>query len=537
MTPLKVMIFIDGTWLYYSIYEREHYRDVIAQRLGRTWRTDYAIDWNKLPLVACQALMEDKRSSWTSIAPPSSTVGGTPTKMTRPIEISRVSVYSSMHRETSYGSARYRMFSDMMSAGFDVNMMETVGRNEKCVDIQLAVDMLYYATVPEAYDVALLLTGDRDFLPAIIRCRQKGRKIGLISLRSGATLAFTDTPNLKDFDTIWLEDYLSEWICKKTTETISSYVLNRVLSQFIIKSGHPRVSSRDIGRYLKMLQVNGKRLLDEIKDSYGGLFQFLIVSEIYQVESDSRGRQRRGPFWVSLKQDGGGSGKFIAKDLADEKLSDDELNFLNGLDQLPEEPREKTYHCTINDADPNPEEITGGRGALTKDPLEAESDSMDEGLEDFSIRTVPELREICRKKGLAVSGRKAELVERIQSYDTGQREKNGTKKGISVERRLENIILEYLRAKGGAASSRRVAQYLAANSASKERQEVMGQIGRKVTALAELKEIYGSLNAFVEKSPHFYERRDKGQQDVYICISKESAKTLEEVEESVRQQS
>lgn len=45
----------------------------------------------------------------------------------------------------------------MADANYDVHMMETVGQGEKCVDIQLAVEMLHYATVPNAYDVAILL--------------------------------------------------------------------------------------------------------------------------------------------------------------------------------------------------------------------------------------------------------------------------------------------------------------------------------------------------------------------------------------------
>ena len=69
LAPLKVMIFIDGTWLYYSIYEREHSRDVIAQKLGRGWQRKFQVDWSRLPTVACQALLQDKKSSWSSIMP------------------------------------------------------------------------------------------------------------------------------------------------------------------------------------------------------------------------------------------------------------------------------------------------------------------------------------------------------------------------------------------------------------------------------------------------------------------------------------
>ena len=51
------------------------------------------------------------------------------------------------------------------------------GQQEKCVDISLAVEMLYMATVPDAYDVAVIITGDKDFMPAM----QKTRLTGTIS--------------------------------------------------------------------------------------------------------------------------------------------------------------------------------------------------------------------------------------------------------------------------------------------------------------------------------------------------------------------
>ncbi len=52
-------------------------------------------------------------------------------------------------------------------------MSTTTGYHEKCIDISLAVEMLHYATVPGAYDVAILVSGDKDFIPALSRIRQK----------------------------------------------------------------------------------------------------------------------------------------------------------------------------------------------------------------------------------------------------------------------------------------------------------------------------------------------------------------------------
>jgi len=535
VAPLKVMVFIDGTWLYYSIYEREFDRDVIAQKLGKYWKTELTPDWSRLPTIACQALLQDPKSKWSAIMPvgvdDSNNIDAmTASKMAsaRPIEVARVSVYSSMHRDTPKDSFRYKMFAEMIKAGFDVNMMETVGKGEKCVDIQLAVDMLYYATVPDAYDVALLLTGDRDFLPAVIRCRQKGRRIGLVSMRTGS-LAFEVTPNLKDYDTIWMEDYLSQWIRKKTPEELSTstalgrkksfstatntrqqssqvspYTLNKVITNFIDKSGEPRVSSRDIGRHLKALTVCGRPMLDEIKAVYGGLYQFLIVSEIYLVIADSRRAVKA--FWVALH----GDKKKIETELAQEgTLSEDEKKFLTTYEQWVPVDKNKEYDFTMNEPDLCSEESS----AVS---VEVVSSSV-----DYNALTIPELKDICREKDLKISAKKKlELVERIQAHmKSDNLQLKSTVVELSPERYLKSLVLEYLHASGGQASSRDVGRYLAANKTSYKRRLRDESTDRRISALTELKEIYGSLNTFVKKLPNFCIVSAHGH-EFNICIDK-----------------
>jgi hypothetical protein len=503
------MIFIDGTWLYYSLYERHIDRDIMTQKLGRDWQTEYVIDWSRLPTVACQALLRDKKSSWSAIMPVNNdhtnkNFALTPQQQSRPIEVSRVNVYSSMHRDTPHDSFRFQMFQNMMQAGFDVNMKETpAGRKgEKCVDIQLAVDMLYYATVPDAYDVALLLTGDRDFLPAVIRCRQKGRRIGLVSMRSASALAFEETPNLKDYDTIWLEDYIDQWARKITPggrqqfsgslkgttaihppsakRQISDYVITKVLSDFIAKSGEDRVSSRDVGRHLKDLVVGKRPLLKEVKEVFGGLYQFLVLSEVFVVEMDSRIRIRN--FWVSNVPD--------AEISPSEDLSESEKEFLSAYKDLPEPTKEIAYEFTIADYDPNFSIPPGSPEALAEKFLNI----------DYSEFTVAELKDICRKNKLPVSGVKATLIKRIEDHMAEKKEaKNHIMDNVDPDRRLEMLVLEYLHATGGEASSRDVGRYLAANKASDQRL-ALEQGQRNVSALKEMKERYGSLLRFVERS-------------------------------------
>jgi hypothetical protein len=553
LTPLKVMIFIDGTWLYYQIYERNMYRDVIAQKLGnKDWKVWHEIDWTKLPMVACQALLQDKKSSWSAIMSPFQSGGMVQPMPQRPIEVMRVSVYSSMHRETAEDSYRFRMFQNMRKAGFDVNMKETLGpmgSGEKCVDIQLAVDMLYYATVPDAYDVALLLTGDRDFLPAVIRCRQKGRRIGIVSMRSAASIAFEETPNLKDYDTIWLEDYIEQWTKKvdrpialptnksvkkfpppaatnklstsssgsvrKSTRKLSEHVLNTVVSDFIAQSKEPKVSSRDVGRFLKNLQVGDKSLLDEIKDAYGGLFQFLTLSDLFFVEGDSRWNVKA--FWVGMIPE---DERAVVPDMQDisDDLTEEEVAFLADYERRPKL-GEWDYEFTTTDRDP----------AREGDDIQIRliKPATDLGIKhkafDLDNYTVTQLKDMCRENNLHVSGRKMELIERLKKHFSLNLSTDDSVIKVDPSTRLEMLVLEYVKASGGEASSRDIGRYLVVNKASSDRLSRQGH-GRTVSALQEMKELYGGLLKFVEWSSLCdYGRALPGEPGTFTVISAPNA--------------
>ena len=82
--------------------------------------------------------------------------------------------------------------------------------------------MLHYATEADAYDVAVILTGDRDFEPAMYRTRQKGKRVALCSMRAGCNKALSvqgGEKHLRDYDVIWLddEDNLRELVGRKVT--------------------------------------------------------------------------------------------------------------------------------------------------------------------------------------------------------------------------------------------------------------------------------------------------------------------------------
>ena len=59
----------------------------------------------------------------------------------------------------------------------------------------------------------MLVSGDRDFIPALMRTRERGKRVAVCSMRNSASLELSD-PNahVKDFDMLWLDDHLDRFI-------------------------------------------------------------------------------------------------------------------------------------------------------------------------------------------------------------------------------------------------------------------------------------------------------------------------------------
>ena len=57
------------------------------------------------------------------------------------------------------------------------------------------------------------VSGDRDFIPALLRTRERGKRVAVCSMRNSASLELSD-PNahVKDFDMLWLDDHLERFI-------------------------------------------------------------------------------------------------------------------------------------------------------------------------------------------------------------------------------------------------------------------------------------------------------------------------------------
>ena len=84
---------------------------------------------------------------------------------------------------------------------------------EKCVDIALATGILYYAAIPRAYDIAIAVVGDRDYLPVLQNVRRLGKRVAIISVKDSCAPDYSDPldrARVKDTDIIWLNDIIAK---------------------------------------------------------------------------------------------------------------------------------------------------------------------------------------------------------------------------------------------------------------------------------------------------------------------------------------
>ena len=89
--------------------------------------------------------------------------------------------------------------------------------------------------------VFFFYSGDKDFLPALLRTRQKGRKVAIVAMRAGCNRALYETPNVKDYNVIWIDDYLDQLIVPRMNtpnkSPISTFTISKVIYDFITTIG------------------------------------------------------------------------------------------------------------------------------------------------------------------------------------------------------------------------------------------------------------------------------------------------------------
>ncbi|CAM9093793.1 unnamed protein product [Phaeothamnion confervicola] len=393
--PLRVMIFVDGTWLYYSFFGRGK-RCPIPEMYGPRWSQKYRPQWDVLPALIASCVREQMKTYMQA---------------DRFVEVSRTVVFSSARADTPADSERMQMFKAMQQHNFEVHMATTKGVQEKCIDIALAVEMLHYATIPEAYDIAVLVTGDKDFMPAMSRTRQKGKRVCLASMRNSCNLSLMDpAAHIRDLDIIWLDDHLGEILKYEPrglpmgddevggegTGGPSAELLCQVVSGIVERHGGV-MGSRNLGRDLQCLAVDGQNSLTLIKQHYSSLRRFLELYEnVYEL--------RAGP-------DGPSGGEFLVL-LRDEENSIMSAK-LGGSDDTNvgvASTAGVTGPALGKAAELAGEAATGGLPTAEAVPPPREAEEI---AADLSRHTVPEVKDLLRRRRLPLQGTKAVLVARL----------------------------------------------------------------------------------------------------------------------------
>ena len=127
--------------------------------------------------------------------------------------------------------------------------------------------MLYMATVQGAYDIACILTGDKDFIPAMQKTRLKGKRVALVSMRNSCNRGLTmPEENVRDFNVIWLDDDVSSYIVDKVakiTKEEEDMIFQEVLNYLDEIGG--TATSRELGKFLQSKSIENKNALSLIK--------------------------------------------------------------------------------------------------------------------------------------------------------------------------------------------------------------------------------------------------------------------------------
>lgn len=279
----KAMIFIDGSWLYANQFN-------LSQKYGSSYRMDYG----KLPKMLGEIISEN--------------LGGTNVDIVRTylfgsnainydyeddqLVMNRKDFYDLLkeeyHYEVEVFNIDYRG-RRLRKADRDIN--DDFYPQEKCVDIALATYALYYAAIPYAYDIAIAVIGDRDFIPMLQHVRKLGKRVAIASIKESCAFDYSDPKDekrVKDFDIIWIDDLLDRLELKLTKRRVECqshlHVGNRTVytDEFIRKGRHYycaecreklRVQKQEQMKFIESSEANanafggnnGTKLLGEIK--------------------------------------------------------------------------------------------------------------------------------------------------------------------------------------------------------------------------------------------------------------------------------
>jgi hypothetical protein len=259
--PLRVMMFVDTTWVIYRL--REVYGLADPESLAHA-------------LLQFPGTLKSELERKFNFL-----------RNTREVDIQRVLAFGSYGLESDTDHWRKAVSNRLKGANWEIHFYELPKREvpvEKCVDISLATELLHYSTVKGAFDMAVAVIGDADYQPALRRAIQNGARICIASFSGACSRALYYGQN--DVDILWLDnlvditgdDLPNSELVGMVHNVIIDYVnehktnvraapLREVASQ-LARHKHSSIINRKFGSLLKFLQhhpqcfvfqkVNGK---------------------------------------------------------------------------------------------------------------------------------------------------------------------------------------------------------------------------------------------------------------------------------------
>lgn len=195
MQVYRTDIFIDGTWLWHNI-------------MGLNLDFPQRFDLGKLPITLNKYIANrlnviiSRGNAILSISIPNNVH-----------ELDKLSIFrrenflNVLESKFGYIVERYSIdFKGRRLHKQDRHRNDKWEPKEKCVDISVASNLIYHAAV-NSYDLAILITGDKDFIPALNKVKALGKRVMIASFKQSCSQDLID-----GYDIIWLEEILPELI-------------------------------------------------------------------------------------------------------------------------------------------------------------------------------------------------------------------------------------------------------------------------------------------------------------------------------------
>lgn len=237
---IKMMLFIDGTWLYSNTPK-------LAESYGKG---DFQVDFGRLPHVLAEEVSIQLGETAGDVV--RTHLFGSYAANYDPRDVEavqrRLDFFSLLKEEYHYELDIFPInFKGRRLRRADRDPKDSFEPKEKCVDIALATSMLYFAAIPYAYDVAIAIIGDLDFKPVLQHARRLGKRVAIASIQGSCAPEYADPRDearVKDFDIIWLDHLLHKLELKYERHQLDCRSPTHVGERKVWTTFHPRKGQR-----------------------------------------------------------------------------------------------------------------------------------------------------------------------------------------------------------------------------------------------------------------------------------------------------